>query len=133
MWQKCSSSWPIEFNFNFSMVNFSEIGCGTNTDCPNQKACINALCIDPCAQSNVCTQHQECQVDNHQVVCIEGKLSRSNVFWRSIFNVMHKFVNFHLQLAIQLVVVIVQEVHAIQSPVPASKVILQCKLSAYYW
>lgn len=57
------------------MVKFSEIGCGTNTDCPNQKACINALCIDPCAQSDVCAQHQECQVDNHQVVCIQGKSS----------------------------------------------------------
>lgn len=71
------------------MINFSEIGCGTNTDCPNQKACINALCIDPCAQSDVCTHHQECQVDNHQVVCIEGKPSRPNVFC-SMFDVMHK-------------------------------------------
>lgn len=58
---------------SFSMVNFSEIGCGTNTDCPNQMACINALCIDPCAHANVCTQHQECQVTDHQMVCIQGE------------------------------------------------------------
>lgn len=66
---------------DFPMVTFSEIGCGTNTDCPNQKACINALCIDPCAQSNVCAQHQECQVDNHKVVCIQGKSFSVRPMW----------------------------------------------------
>lgn len=76
------------------MMNFSEIGCGTNTDCPNQRACINALCIDPCAQSDVCAEHQECQVDNHRVVCIQGKsFDQCASQWSpSQFNVMPKFV-----------------------------------------
>lgn len=58
------------------MCNIAEIGCGIHSDCPLQKACINALCVDPCAHS-VCGNGQECHVDNHQAVCIQCKCRNS--------------------------------------------------------
>lgn len=58
--------------------NFLVIGCVASTDCPNQKACINKLCVDPCHHSNPCTGDQECQVMDHGAVCVRGK---SNCFY----------------------------------------------------
>lgn len=58
---------------------FSVIGCVSHTDCPNQKACINSMCVDPCHDSsrNPCAHDQECQVKNHQPVCVRGKSTLS--------------------------------------------------------
>lgn len=40
----------------------SQPGCRTDSDCSNQLACINQLCINPCAKSDVCSAEQECKV-----------------------------------------------------------------------
>lgn len=53
-------------------MNFSEIGCASNSDCPSQRACINARCVDLCKQTDQCGLDQECQMENHQSVCIKG-------------------------------------------------------------
>jgi hypothetical protein len=54
---------------------FTEIGCRAHGDCLSQKACINGVCADPCATSSPCLDNQECQVLDHQPVCIKGKNS----------------------------------------------------------
>lgn len=51
-----------------------EIGCRSHGECSTQKACINGICSDPCSVSSPCQQpNQECQVKDHQPVCIQGK------------------------------------------------------------
>lgn len=46
-----------------------------NAECPHQKACINSVCVDPCAYHQ-CAQQLECHVDNHQPICVHtGKSS----------------------------------------------------------
>lgn len=52
----------------------SEIGCKSHDECASQKACINGRCADPCTFSSPCLGEQECQVIDHQPVCIKGKL-----------------------------------------------------------
>ena len=45
------------------------VGCRSNNDCPNDRACINAQCISPCLYDNVCAPRAECRVQNHFAVC----------------------------------------------------------------
>lgn len=51
----------------------SEVGCRASEECPSQKACINSICVDICADPryNPCV-NQECQVIDHQAVCVKG-------------------------------------------------------------
>ncbi|CAB4059875.1 unnamed protein product [Lepeophtheirus salmonis] len=42
--------------------------CIQNNDCPFDKACIGLRCIDPCPGS--CGTNAECQVQNHNPICI---------------------------------------------------------------
>lgn len=58
---------------NVFLQIISVIGCVSHTDCPSQRACMNAICADPCAQSSPCDINQECQVQDHQPVCMRGK------------------------------------------------------------
>lgn len=53
----------------FNYGTFTEVGCTASTDCPHQKACINSLCVDPCAYHE-CQPNQECQINNHRPICI---------------------------------------------------------------
>ena len=41
--------------------------CLQNPDCPNNRACINSKCEDPCP--GVCGQNAECLVVNHIPMC----------------------------------------------------------------
>lgn len=50
----------------------TEIGCASNVDCPTQRACINQHCVNPCKHTDLCQADQECQVDNHNPVCVKG-------------------------------------------------------------
>lgn len=44
--------------------------CVANQDCPNNKACINQACRDPCRESaNVCAANAECRVQQHRPYC----------------------------------------------------------------
>ncbi|VEN60882.1 unnamed protein product, partial [Callosobruchus maculatus] len=45
------------------------IGCYANSDCPGDRQCINAQCINPCVYDNPCSPRAECQVQNHLAMC----------------------------------------------------------------
>uniref|UniRef100_A0A8D8TXE6 Neurogenic locus notch homolog protein 1 n=1 Tax=Cacopsylla melanoneura TaxID=428564 RepID=A0A8D8TXE6_9HEMI len=42
--------------------------CVTNSDCPNDKACINSWCKSPCADG-VCAPNAQCSVQFHRPIC----------------------------------------------------------------
>jgi len=42
--------------------------CTQNSDCSNDKACINTLCQDPCREST-CGNNAECRVQLHRPLC----------------------------------------------------------------
>lgn len=48
------------------------MSCQSEIDCTSQQTCINRKCQNPCAVSNPCTQSQDCQVQDHQPVCVKG-------------------------------------------------------------
>lgn len=66
-----SSSLHVLYLFVYS----SEISCTSHTDCPAQQACIHAQCRNPCVEANPCNIDQDCQVLNHQPVCVKGNVS----------------------------------------------------------
>lgn len=45
------------------------IGCQSNSDCPGDKACENAVCVNPCVYDNVCSPRAECTPQNHMPIC----------------------------------------------------------------
>lgn len=45
------------------------MGCISNSDCPNDKKCINSHCINPCIHDNTCSPRAECNVRNHLALC----------------------------------------------------------------
>ncbi|BES97160.1 PTI [Nesidiocoris tenuis] len=45
------------------------IGCRSNSDCPSNRACINAQCINPCVYEHPCAPQAECTVQNHLALC----------------------------------------------------------------
>lgn len=45
------------------------IGCRSNSDCPSDKACENAVCVNPCVYDHVCAPQAECTPQNHMPVC----------------------------------------------------------------
>lgn len=45
------------------------VTCRTNSDCPNNKACINSKCATPC-QEDSCLVPSECRVHEHELNCI---------------------------------------------------------------
>lgn len=45
------------------------VGCTSNSDCPNDRQCINAQCINPCIYDDPCSSRAECRVQNHMALC----------------------------------------------------------------
>jgi hypothetical protein len=45
------------------------VGCTSNSDCPTDRQCINAQCINPCVYDNPCSPRAECRVQNHIALC----------------------------------------------------------------
>ncbi|GLH00238.1 Uncharacterized protein GBIM_06672, partial [Gryllus bimaculatus] len=47
------------------------VGCRSNNDCPGDRACVNAQCVDPCVygDSSPCAPRAQCRVHNHLAVC----------------------------------------------------------------
>lgn len=43
-----------------------------NEECALNMACINNQCQNPCHMNNPCTNQHDCQVQNHQPVCVKG-------------------------------------------------------------
>lgn len=56
----------------WSLNEFTEIGCTHDSSCPVETACINGICKNPCSERNACQGDQECQVHNHEMVCVKG-------------------------------------------------------------
>lgn len=61
--------------------------CMEDSDCPSNRACFNAICVDPCN----CGPNSECRVKDHKPICsclpgydgnpeIECKLCKLNAF-----------------------------------------------------
>lgn len=66
------SSHANPWHFN----KLTEIGCTHDSSCPMETACINGICKNPCSEHNACQGDQECQVHNHEMVCVKGKKDR---------------------------------------------------------
>lgn len=45
------------------------VGCVSNSECPDDRQCINAQCINPCLYDNPCSPRAECLVQNHMALC----------------------------------------------------------------
>lgn len=45
------------------------VACRSNSDCPDDRACINAQCISPCIYEHPCASRAECRVQNHLALC----------------------------------------------------------------
>ena len=43
--------------------------CKIDTDCPDNKACINNQCLDPCNVYDPCGKNAQCETTSHRPVC----------------------------------------------------------------
>ena len=44
--------------------------CQHDTECPDNKACINNQCLDPCTLHDPCGKNAECETRGHRPVCM---------------------------------------------------------------
>lgn len=67
-------------------ISSKEETCGSNNECSKQNSCIDGICSNPCdnPKSNPCNANQECQVLDHQPVCIKG----TNIINRNLFKIL---------------------------------------------
>ncbi|CAG2054845.1 unnamed protein product, partial [Timema podura] len=49
------------------------ISCANHDACPAQLACFEGKCQNPCSVANPCKGQQDCQVHDHQPVCVKGR------------------------------------------------------------
>lgn len=45
------------------------VGCRSNNDCPDDRSCINAQCINPCVYEHPCASDAQCRIKNHVALC----------------------------------------------------------------
>lgn len=50
-------------------VGCSPVGCRADSDCPSDRACENAKCVEPCT-SSPCSAPAECRVVEHEAHCV---------------------------------------------------------------
>lgn len=43
--------------------------CYTNSECSDDKRCINSLCVNPCVVKDPCGRNALCHANNHSPVC----------------------------------------------------------------
>lgn len=43
--------------------------CTSDSDCANDKACINEVCKNPCSEYSSCAPTAECRVQMHRPTC----------------------------------------------------------------
>lgn len=43
--------------------------CYSNSDCAQDKQCINSLCLNPCIATKPCGKNSFCHVENHDSIC----------------------------------------------------------------
>ena len=43
--------------------------CQMDRDCPDNRACINNQCLDPCIIDDPCGKNAQCQTTSHRPVC----------------------------------------------------------------
>lgn len=96
----------ISNNINlWHFKNFAEIGCTHDSSCPLETACINGVCKNPCSEHNSCQGGQECQVHNHEMVCVKGKKLCSKIFLNFLVLLkieLKNFTDFLFQLKLSL-------------------------------
>lgn len=51
----------------YGSAPFCRPECLVSADCPQDKACVNQRCIDPCP--GTCGEYARCQVVNHNAIC----------------------------------------------------------------
>lgn len=56
--------------------------CTADTECSNDKACVNQVCKNPCEQENICGQNAHCHVQLHRPLCVcaEGYTGNAHSF-----------------------------------------------------
>lgn len=45
------------------------VECRSNSDCPSDRQCSNAQCVNPCVYGHSCSAKAECRVQNHIALC----------------------------------------------------------------
>lgn len=50
----------------------ADVDCVSHNECGIQQACINGRCQNPCSVASPCASQQDCQVKDHQPICIKG-------------------------------------------------------------
>ena len=45
------------------------VGCEGDQECPDHNACFNAICKDPCIETDPCAAEAYCSTHNHQPKC----------------------------------------------------------------
>lgn len=69
------------FNADFTFMllsRVSELGCRHSNECPPEKSCINGVCDNPCRSGNPCDAEEECEVQNHEAVCVKREHATPN-------------------------------------------------------
>lgn len=56
--------------------------CTINSDCSNDKACLDMKCVNPCSLGNVCGINAECRVNYHTATCVCQRNYFGNPFIR---------------------------------------------------
>lgn len=59
---------PPGFNGN-PRIGCVPIGCRSNSECPDDRACINAKCENPCETTAACEINEICRVHSHRPEC----------------------------------------------------------------
>lgn len=49
---------------------FTPAGCTSNSQCPDDRACYEKNCVNPCQLDNPCAPQAECRASNHKAVCL---------------------------------------------------------------
>ena len=55
--------------YDKSLILVQRGECQMDRDCPDNRACINNQCLDPCIVDDPCGKNAQCQTTSHRPVC----------------------------------------------------------------
>lgn len=55
--------------FSCFLVQQTLVKCVSDSECADDRGCINGRCQDPCAEANPCGGHATCSVRRHRPIC----------------------------------------------------------------
>uniref|UniRef100_A0A182JQ20 EGF-like domain-containing protein n=1 Tax=Anopheles christyi TaxID=43041 RepID=A0A182JQ20_9DIPT len=67
----CLCNSDTNTGYSVDCMKTSELGCRHSNECPLERSCINGICVDPCRSGNPCDVGEECEVQNHETVCVK--------------------------------------------------------------